>query len=128
MRRTIGVAIVAGCLGFLLATATSHAGTLLNIWRAYGENFQLGYVVGYLDAIVLAQRKDPRSAIPTQTGKNFDRWVKGVNEYFEDPAHAKKSVPDAMAFVGNQLRTQWLEEWALKLKKSRPTPQPSPGT
>ena len=131
MRRTIAVAIVAACLGFLVASVTSHAAALLNAWRGFGPNFQLGYVVGYLDAITLSQRKDPRAAIPTQSGMDFNIWVKGVNEFFEDPKHAKASVPDAMAHVGRKLRQRWLDEWSEKLKKNRkdqPSPQPSSGS
>lgn len=124
MRRTIAVATVAGCLGFLVASVTSDAATLFKTWRQFGPTFQLGYVVGYLDAITLAQRKDPRAALPTQTGMDFNMWVTGVNQYFENPANAQRSVPDAMSSVGRELRRRWLEDWSEKLKARR-SPQPS---
>jgi hypothetical protein len=62
---------------------------------------------------------------------DFQIWVKGVNEFYEDPANAKRSVPDGMAAVGQKLRDRWLKEWSEKLKKNREaaaSPQPSPGT
>ena len=128
MRRTILVAAAAFCGGVCLATATAFGSARLNVWRAYGESFQLGYVVGYLDAVRLAQRKDKRAMLPVNNVKNYDRWVREVNQYFEDPAHAKRTVPDAMEAIGKKIRAEWMQEWAARSKRARPSPNPSPST
>jgi hypothetical protein len=127
MWRRITIAIVAGFLGVLAGAVTLHAATLLKTWRQFGPDFQLGYVVGYLEGMTLARRKDPRAAVPTRSRMDFDVWVQGVNEYFKDPANAKRSVPDAMAFVGQKFRERWLDEWSETLK-TRSSPQPSPSS
>jgi hypothetical protein len=128
MRKTVAVAIVAGTLGFCLASVTAFGAARLNIWRTYGEHFQLGYVIGYLDAVLLAQRKDPRASLTVQGGKDFSRWVKGVNEYFQDPANANRAVPDAMAFVGGKIREEWLRNYAERSRQAGPSPSASPGS
>ncbi len=127
MRRKIGV-VFAVCAALGLVSATAFAGLKLTTWRAYGEQFQLGYITGYLDAIVLAQRKDRRVALPTGSGRqNYERWLRDINAYFEDPANAKRTLPDAIAFVGDNIRREWLEDWAKKANRAKPSPGPSPG-
>lgn len=127
MRRTILVATVATFVGFCFSSASSYAALRYNIWKTMGESFQLGYVIGYLDAAGLAQRRDMRLQVPTGGGKKFDRWVKDVNEFYANPANASRDVPDAMFDVGNRIRTQMLREWGLK-RQGLPVPSPSPAS
>jgi hypothetical protein len=126
MRGTFWIAVVAACLGFLLASVTTFAYTRANIWLMQGPEFRLGYVIGYLDAVSLAQRKDPRAMLPVR-GKNFDRWVKGVDDFFADGANADRTVPDGMSVVGNKIRAEWAVDWARKTGEIKPSPSPSAG-
>jgi len=81
-------------------------------------------VVGYLDAVRLAQRKDFRMMIPAGNDKDYMRWVRDVNTFYGKPANETRSVPDAMYEVGSAIRTQMLREWGLK-RQGRPVPSPS---
>jgi hypothetical protein len=122
MRRTVLIAAAAAVGGYLLASVAAYGLTERNIWNIYGQQFQLGYVVGYLEAVTLYQRHDRRAMIPTGGGKNFDRWVRDVNAYLADPANEKRSVPDAMGYVGNKIRDQWAQDW---MRRSGQLPSPS---
>jgi hypothetical protein len=124
MRRMILVATLAAFGGFCLANASAFASLRHNVWRTAGETFQFGYVVGYLDAVRLAQRKDFRVNVPTGNDKDFARWVREVNAFYGNPANESRSVPDAMYEVGSAIRTQMLKEWGLK-RQGRPVPSPS---
>lgn len=124
MRKTVAVATSGVLVGFCVAAASSFAALRYNAWKANGPSFQLGYVVGYLDAVVLAQRKDPRVSVPTGGGKNFDRWVQDVNAFYADPANENRPVPDAMYAVGSRIRDRMLQEWGLK-RQGRPVPSAS---
>jgi hypothetical protein len=126
MRRTMLVATLAVGAGLCLASATAFASTRLNIWRTYGEYFQLGYVVGYLDAVVLAQRHDIRAQILSGGAQDFNRWVREVNAFYEDPKNAERPVPDAMHAVGMRIGGEWLQELARKQQQGKPSPSPSP--
>ena len=119
------MATLAAVGGFCLASATAFGFARLNIWNAYGENFQLGYVVGYLDALGLVRRKDARTNIPTSNGKDFYRWVGGVNEFYENPANAQREVPDAMFEIGSRLQAELLKKLADRAQQPRPSPSPS---
>lgn len=121
MRRTIVVATLAAFGGFCLAAASSYAALRFNIWKGYGYEFQLGYVVGYLDAATLAQRKDSRLNVPTGGDKNFDKWVAAINAFYEDPANQNRGLPDAMFEIGTRIRTQMLQDWGMK-RQGRPVP------
>lgn len=120
----ITVATLAAFGGFCLASATAFASLRYDVWRVSGDVFQLGYVIGYLDAVRLSQRKDFRVQVPTGNDKNFGRWVRAVNDFYADPANENRSVPDAMYQVGSTIRTQMLRDWGLK-RQGRPVPSPS---
>jgi hypothetical protein len=127
MRKMIVVATVAAVGGFCLASATAFAALRYNIWQASSEQFQLGYVIGYLDAAALAQKRDSRARIAPGPGKNYDLWVKGVNAFYENPANQSRSVADAMADFGTKMREDLLREWGRKrmgLPPASPSPQP----
>lgn len=119
------VATLAAFGGFCFAGASAFASLRYNIWKASPESFQLGYVIGYIDAVRLGQRKDPRASIPTGNDKNFDRWVRDVNAFYANPNNENRAVPDAMYEIGNVIRTQMLKEWGLK-RQGRPVPSSSP--
>jgi hypothetical protein len=104
MRKTIIIATLAAFGGFCLANMSAFAALRYNIWQSSGERFQLGYVIGYLDAVALAGQRDPRAQIPTGVGKNFDKWVRDVNAFYADPANQDRSVPDAMYQIGSKIR------------------------
>jgi hypothetical protein len=107
-----------------MAAATASAYTKLAAWRTYGESFQLGYVVGYLDAVSLAKRSDMRAlSIPSGGRANHARWRAMVNEFYADPANEKRSVPDAMAAAGKRV----FEEMMKSRQGPGPTPMASPG-
>jgi hypothetical protein len=120
------VATLAAGAGLCLASAAAVGAARLSIWRAYGENFQLGYVVGYLEASTLAQRHDLRAQNPTPGGKNFEQWVREVNAFYEDPKNAERPLPDAMYAVGTKMRAEWLSEYKRKSQQGTPSPSPSP--
>jgi hypothetical protein len=127
MRKTIVVGLIAAVGGFCAASIPALAALRYNIWSQHGEQFQLGYVIGYIDAVRLAQRKDPRLQIPTTGGKDFDRWVRDVNAFYADPNNHAKAVPDAMYDVGIRIREEWMQNWrAQRLKKPAIVPSPSP--
>lgn len=121
MRRMILVATLAMFAGFCLANASAFASLRYNIWRASDENFQLGYVIGYLDAVRLAGRKDPRMMVPVGNDKNYAKWVRDVNAFYANPENEKRTVPDAIYEVGSAIRTKMLQEWGLK-RQGRPVP------
>ncbi|MCC6849608.1 MAG: hypothetical protein IT294_13985 [Deltaproteobacteria bacterium] len=124
MRKMIAVATVAAFGGFCFAAASSFAALRYNIWNGYGHPFQLGYVIGYLDAVTMAQRKDQRLNVPTGGGKNFEKWVADINTFYADPANQNRTVPDAMFAIGSRIRDQMLLEWGLK-RQGRPVPTQS---
>jgi hypothetical protein len=130
LKRHLVVAALAGCAGFCLASATAFAYAKLNVWRNRGESFQLGYIVGYLDAVSLAKRHDVRGFVPAQSRPRYDYWRQLVNEYFENPANAHRSVPDAMRAVGTRIQEEEIKHWQdqrwKKLQKQLDA-QPSPG-
>ena len=126
MRRIFTTAVIAAAVAVLLATTTALSNTSVNIWRLYGDRFQLGYVVGYLEAVRLTQRRDQRTLIPAG-GKNFDRWVRDINAYLDDPANGDRTVPDAMGFVGAKIRQETMDGWNKRNSRGRPSPSPSPG-
>lgn len=122
------VATLAVGAGLGLASVTAFGSTRMNIWRTYGEYFQLGYVVGYLDAVVLAQRHDVRAQVLGGGSRDFNRWVREVNAFYEDPKNAERPVPDAMHVVAMRMRDEWLQELARKKQQGKPSPSPSPAS
>lgn len=118
--------MTSACLGFLLASVITFAYTGANIWLMQPPEFRLGYVIGYLDAASLASRKDPRSSVPVK-GKDFYRWVKGVDDFFANGANSDRTVPDGMYAVGKKIRDEWLADWARKTSQAKPSPGPSAG-
>ena len=129
MRKTILVACLAAIGGFCLASATSFAAARYKIWQQSGPEFQLGYVIGYLDAISLSQRHDQRASIPTRSGKNFNRWLIGINEFFAKPENQNREVADAIYSVGEKLRDEYLREWGKGMGlKPLTTPAPTPAS
>jgi hypothetical protein len=121
-RRTIVIAALAACGGFCLASATAQGGIKLRAWREFGELFQLGYVVGYIDAASLAKRHDMRVyGVPTGGKVDYELWRSRVNEFFADPAHANAQVPDAMRVVGKKFQDE-----ILKNRREARVPSPSP--
>lgn len=132
MRRMIVIAALGACGGFCLASATALGYAKLNAWRDFGEKFQLGYVVGYLDAVTLAKRHDRRAFVPAVNKPQYERWRDMVNAFYEDPANSNRPLPDAMAAAGARLQEELLQsyrqqqdrEWTAKLAAS-PVPSPS---
>ena len=125
MRKMIVVATLAAFGGFCIASATAFASLRYNVWKTSPEQFQLGYVIGYLDAVRLAQRRDYRAAVPVTPGKDFTMWVRGVNEYFAKPENANRTVPDAMSEVGTAYRVEILREGGRKRMGVLTSPLPS---
>ncbi len=129
MRRMIVALALGWGAGLLMAAGAAHGYALLNAWRGFGESFQLGYVVGYLDAVVLSSRHDDRVYIFTSTGVSYERWRQLVNDYFADPANAKRSLPDGMAAAAKVLRAEWAQRYEEQKKKSRSAASPAaPGS
>jgi hypothetical protein len=126
MRRTMLTAVLAGCAGFCLATAAAYGYAKLDAWRTFGENFQLGYVVGYLDAVALNKRHDTRVWIPASAKPNYERWRAMVNDYFADPANAERPVPDGMAAAGKILQAEMVKEYQERAERLKSAPSPSP--
>lgn len=133
MQKTVLVAVVACCAGFLVATMAAHAYTRLNAWRSHGERFQLGYVVGYIDAVKLSKFKDTRAMIPTSGRARHQDWLNRINAFYDDPENADRPIPDAMRVVGKQFQTEILK--AYKERRDRAyeagraaSPSPSPAT
>jgi len=124
MRRTIVATTVAWVAGFLMAEGIASAVTLMSAWRDLGEYFQLGYVVGYIDAVKLENLKDRRTMIPTSGTADFEYWRKLVNEYFADPKNANRSVPDAM-FAAGKIVTQDLTRSLRERQQQSPSPSPA---
>ena len=124
--RTILIAAAAAALGFSMATAMAWGLAMQDAWRGYGENFQLGYVVGFLDGIALEKRHDRRAWVPVSGKPDYERWRKLMNDYFADPANAKRPIADGMAAAGKILQDEMFK--ALKDRddaaKSRPSPVP----
>jgi hypothetical protein len=124
MRRTIVLTALAFGCGLALASVTAHAYTKLRIWRSYGPPFQLGYVVGYLDAISLSKRKDQRALIAAGGRQDYERWTAMVNEFYEDPANAERPIPDAMLVVGRKFQEEIMKAYRERLMSS-PVPTPA---
>lgn len=122
--------------GFGLASVPAFGVLKGNTWVESSEPFRLGYVIGYLDAVQLAQRKDLRVQLPTGGGKNYDRWVRDVTKFYENPANKGRGVPDAMYEVGAVVRAEWLKDFAAKNAERKaaaaaaagkaPSPSPAP--
>jgi len=120
MRRTIIAAALGGCCGFLLAAGAAFGYAKFNAWRDFGERFQLGYVVGYLDGIKLSKRKDARALmVPSEGASDHERWRAMVNEFYADPANANRPVPDAMAEAGKKIREEVIKAWEEQRRRAR---------
>ena len=138
MRRTIVIAMVAAVSGFGLASVPAFGVLKSNTWEQSSEPFRLGYVIGYLDAVSLAQRKDFRVQLPTGGGKNYDRWVRDVATFYENPANKLRSVPDALYEAGVVIRAEWMKGFADRDRDAKkkaaaaaaaakaPSPSPAP--
>src|SRR5262249_55724334 len=100
--------------------------TKLNAWQGFGEYFQLGYVVGYLDAVKLINSKDRRVMVPTSGSNDYDRWLALVNEYFVDPKNADRSVPDAMFAAGQVITAEKVQNLHNRPQSPPTPPAPSP--
>ena len=123
-RRVWLMVVLAGCAGFCVASATAFGYAKLNAWRSFGEHFQLGYVVGYLDAVQLTKRHDPRALVPSEGQPAYERWRDMVNAFYADPANANRAVPDAMAAAGAQIQGEILE--SVRKRRARPAASPNP--
>jgi hypothetical protein len=130
MRRTMAIAALAWCLGMCTAATLGWGYAMLDAWRGYGDQFQTGYIVGFFDAVTLAKRQDQRVwAVPAFSKPNYERWRGLVNDYFADPANAKRSVPDAMAAVGKEEQKRVMEEYKARRRAAMsPSPGSSPAT
>jgi hypothetical protein len=127
MRRTLIIAALAALAafgGFCLASASAFASLQFNVWQKSDERFRLGYVIGYLDAVALMQRKDVRVQVPLTGGKNFDHWMKGLEAFYADPANQTRSVPEAIYEIGSKARDDMLRNWGLR-RMGKPVPTPS---
>ena len=119
--------MIAGIVGFLLASASAWATLRYNVWKQYGDMFQLGYVIGYFDAVDLMKKKDVRVQIPNLAGKDFRKWVKDVNAFYADPSHENQAVPEAIYAIGSRARDDMLRQWGLQRQGlTVPTPSPAP--
>ena len=125
MRRTVMIAAVAACAGFLLAQAVAFGATRANIWQQSGPEFRLGYVVGYLDAASLGMKGDRRARIASAGKGYINRYVQGVDAYFANGANADREVPDAMAVISEKVRQEWMQDWA---RRTRVVPEPTAST
>jgi hypothetical protein len=127
------VALAAWCAGLCCASVSAYAYTKLTTWQTFGEKFQLGYVVGYLDAVKLMKRKDQRVMLPSSGRAKYEQWRQSVNRFYENPMHADRPVPDAMMAVGEELRDSILRAYDERRQKRREAmrsgaaPSPSPG-
>ena len=111
MRRTLLLAVTCWTIGFCSSTAAAFGYTTLSAWRDLGDYFQMGYVVGYLDAVTVCKRRDVRRCYVPTGGKKtrYEMWRERINEFYADPANAKKQLPDAMGAVGAKLAQEILE-------------------
>jgi hypothetical protein len=125
MRRTIVIAMLAAVGGFCLASASALASLQYKMWNQSDDQFKTGYVIGYLDAVALMQRKDYRVSVPLRGGKNFDFWLRGLKSYYADPANQVRSVPEAIYEIGAKSRDDLLRNWGLQ-QMGRPTAAPTP--
>ena len=126
MRKTMLVAVIAAVGGFCLASVPAMGALRYNIWSQSGEQFQLGYVIGYLDAVGLARRNDSRAQIPIVKGKDFQRWVNDVNAFYADPSNQTRPVPDALYEAGLRVRQEQMKSWQQRSQKPPLVPSPSP--
>ncbi len=128
-RRAVVIAGLSGCVGFCLASTLAFGYAKLDAWRGYGENFQLGYVVGYLDAVALSKRHDLRAWLPIYSKPNYERWRAMMNDYFADPANADRSLPDGMGAAGKIVQDEILKAYKERSKQgSSASPSPDPGS
>lgn len=107
----------------MLATAMAWGYAMQDAWRGYGDNFQLGYVVGFLDAVSLEKRHDQRAWVPVYARPDYERWRKLMNEYFADPKNANRPIADGMAAAGKIQQEETLK--ALEQRRLSPSPAPS---
>jgi len=124
MRRTIIIATLAAFGGFCLANAPALASLQYKIWQQGDGHFRLGYVIGYLDAVALQQRKDIRVQVPVGNSKNFDHWLRAIDAFYADPENQSRSVPEAIYAIGSKTRDEMLRNWGLQ-QMGKPTPMAS---
>jgi len=125
-RRTILTAAVAACIGLSMATAVAWGYAKLDAWRGFGENFQLGYVVGFLDAVSLEKRHDRRAFVPVYAKPDYERWRKLMNDYFADPANANRPIADGMAAAGKIFQDEMFKALKDRADRLRSAPRPAP--
>ena len=126
MRRMVVAAALAWCAGLCMASGAAYGYAKLDAWRGFGEAFQLGYVVGYLDAVALNKRHDLRGLVPSQGKSDYERWRSLVNDYFADPANANRSLPDGMAAAGKVLTDETMKAYRAQRDAERSQPKPTP--
>lgn len=126
MRRLIVTVVVAWSVGLGMSAAAAWGYALLDAWHGFGDNFQIGYVVGYLDAIALSKRHDARAWVPSVNKPNYEHWRALVNEFYADPANAKRPLPDAMSAAGKTIQDEILADLAERRKRARSAPSPVP--
>ena len=128
MTRTRAIACTAltFVLGFLGASATAYGYARWQAWHASGEAFQLGYIVGFLDATTLSKFRDPRIAtIPPGGRPDYERWRVKVNEFFADPKNERREVVDAMRTIGDTMARERLRDTVDRMNRT-PAPSASP--
>jgi hypothetical protein len=126
MRRTIILVLSAWLGGLCCAGASAWAYTMLNAWRGFGSDFQLGYVAGYLDGLKIGRSGDVRGTFVRTGGRpDLVGWRDAVNAFYEDPANARKPIAEAMSAVG---RKRHEEDLARKRKDGAPAPSASSPT
>ncbi len=113
-------------MGFVLASGLVWGYAMLDAWRGFGDNFQLGYVVGYLDAVALAKRHDVRAWVPVYARPDYERWRKLMNEYFADPKNANRPLADGMGAAGKIFQDETLKALRERAERARRSPGPVP--
>ena len=76
------------------------------------RDFQLGYVIGYLDAVALAQASETARAIPTAAARTSIAGCDDVNAFFAERRRIRTArCPTPCTQVGAKIRDEWLREW-----------------
>ena len=120
--------VIGVLLGTLVSGSAAFGYAMLNAWRDFGPDFQLGYVVGYFDGVTLGKRHDTRGYV-SWLKIPYERWRDEVNKYYQDETHKRDPLPTAMHEVYVRFVTEKYPEigrrWRMLMPR-KPGPAPTP--
>jgi len=105
----LALGVVAGLLTGAIGVA--HSATGKKAWERFGNMFQAGYIIGFLDCVRLAKGMDSRGYIATNyilssraRPSDYQAWI---NEEYKKPEAAERTLPQMLVLAGHAMEAQF---------------------